>query len=271
MKKSLHFSVLFMLIISCNMPSDPFKKPSNSKVKLFLEENEQTIDFGSEVKIGVSIFLAEHIEALHIYSRNNGLDSIHPYSSSAVDDTLYFSYKFTKEGKDTIFATGKLKNKNYTNKVDTLPIFILPAPDSICFDSIPQSLFTVKENHDTLQFIASLRSEKSLSFSVKSLPALDTNQLKISQFKDTTCVVLTTDTAGKYEVTLYAQRDTLIDSAVVNVTVYEPLVFESAVLSDVVPLGKSDTIVFTVPTEREDTLSCKLLNDDDFAENELSV
>src|SRR5690554_4139440 len=106
MKKSLHFSVLFMLIISCNMPSDPFKKPSNSKVRLFLEENEQTIDFGSEVKIGVSIFLAEHIEALHINTRNNGLDTTHPYNSNAVDDTLYFCHKFNLEGKDTIFVTG---------------------------------------------------------------------------------------------------------------------------------------------------------------------
>jgi hypothetical protein len=66
MRKMVQYSVLlisvyFMLVISCNMPSDPFKKPSNSKARLFLEENEQTIDFGSEIKIGVSIFLAEHI------------------------------------------------------------------------------------------------------------------------------------------------------------------------------------------------------------------
>ena len=276
MKKTLQlsnwfFMVFSMLMFFCNMPSDPFKKPSNSKARLFLKENEQTIDFGSEVKIGVSIFLAEHIEALHIKTRNNGLDSIHPYSSNAVDDTLYFCHKFNVEGKDTIFVTGILKDKNYMNKTDTLPVFILPAPDSIRFDSIPQSLFTVTENHDTLQFIASLRSEKPLSFSVKSQPALDTNQLKIAQFKDTVRVVLTTDSTGEYAVTLYAQRDTLIDSAVVNVTAYEPLVFESAVLSDIIPFGKNDTLVFTVPTEREDTLTCKLLNKDNFAENELSV
>src|SRR5690554_349069 len=70
MRRMIQFSVLLitvfvMLIISCNMPSDPFKKPSNSKVRLFSEKNEQTIKFGSEVMIGVSIFLAEHIEALH--------------------------------------------------------------------------------------------------------------------------------------------------------------------------------------------------------------
>jgi hypothetical protein len=95
------------------MPSDPFKKPSNSKARLFLKENEQTIDFGSEVKIGVSIFLAEHIEALHVNTRNNGLDTVHPYISNAVDDTLYFYHKFNVEGKDTIFVTGILKDKNY--------------------------------------------------------------------------------------------------------------------------------------------------------------
>ena len=99
MRRMIQFSALLitvfvMLIISCNMPQDPFKKPSNSKARLFLEENEQTIDFGSEVKIGVSIFLAEHIEALHIKTRNNGLDTVHPYSSNAVDDTLYFNHKF---------------------------------------------------------------------------------------------------------------------------------------------------------------------------------
>ncbi|NLW30450.1 MAG: hypothetical protein GXY77_03235 [Fibrobacter sp.] len=53
MRKMIQYSVLLvaifvMSIISCNMPSDPFKKPSNSKVKLFLEENEQTIDFAIE-------------------------------------------------------------------------------------------------------------------------------------------------------------------------------------------------------------------------------
>ena len=60
MKKTLQFSISFFLIlfllISCNMPSDPFKNPSNSIVKRFLKENVNTIPFGSEVKIGVSIF-----------------------------------------------------------------------------------------------------------------------------------------------------------------------------------------------------------------------
>src|SRR5690554_2155872 len=250
MKRMIQFSVLLitvfvMSIITCNMPSDPFKKPSNSKAKLFLEENEQTIDFGAEVKIGVSVFLAEHIEALHIFTRNNGLDSIHHYSSNAVDDTLYFNHKFTVEGKDTIFVTGELKNKNYMNKTDTLPVFILPAPDSIRFDSIAEPVHTITGKVDTLFFIASLKSEKSLQFSVKTEPFLDSSSIRMKKSDDTAHVIISPTESGEYTVTLYAQRDSLSDSAVVNVTVYEPLEFESAVLSDVIPFGKSDTLVFT--------------------------
>src|SRR5690554_6156899 len=276
MGRVIQFSVVLitifvMSIISCNMPSDPFKKPSNSKARLFLEENEQTIDFGSEVKIGVSIFLAEHIEALHINTRNNGLDTVHPYSSNAVDDTLYFCHKFNLEGKDTIFVTGILKDKNYMNKTDTLPVFILPAPDSIRFDSIAEPVHTVAGKVDTLVFIASARSEKPLSFSVKSNPGLDSKEISVKKIEDTAKVILSTDDSGEYTVTLYAQRDTLIDSAVVNVTVYEPLIFENVILPDIVTSGKNDTLVFMLPTEREDTLTCKLLNQGDFSRSEISI
>ncbi|NLW30475.1 MAG: hypothetical protein GXY77_03360 [Fibrobacter sp.] len=276
MRKMVQYSVLlisvyFMLVISCDMPSDPFKKPSNSKARLFLEENEQTIDFGSEIKIGVSIFLAEHIEALHIFTRNNGLDSIHHYNSNAVDDTLYFNHKFTVEGKDTIFVTGKLKNKNYMNKTDTFPVFILPAPDSVYFDSIADPVYTLTGKIDTLGFVASARSEKALEFSVKSDPKIDSGLLEVIQAKDTARVIIRTDKSGKYSITLYAKRDSLIDSASVKVTVYEPLLFKNVILPDIVTSGKSDTLVFILPTEREDTLTCKLLNRNDFSESEISI
>ncbi|NLW30382.1 MAG: hypothetical protein GXY77_02875, partial [Fibrobacter sp.] len=70
---------------------------------------------------------------------------------------------------------------------------------------------------------------------------------------------------------LYAKRDTLKNSAEVDVISYEPLVFKTAVVPDIIALGSTDSLVFIVPTERKDTLTCKLLNEDYFSETEISA
>lgn len=268
MKTLSIFCFLFLiLLLSCDMPSDPTENPKNARINLFMENELYRVPFGSTQNIGVAVLLPKHITNIRMWDSQNDLDTTFEYNSQRFDDTLFMSVNFYSEGFNIIYAEAYLKDDKIKEKTDSLSVFVLNAPDSIIFNEAQELFYTSIGSTKTIGFSIVTNCKHNIEYDFSSLPEIDTEIISLAHENDSVYISFSPEKTGNYSISLTAKCDSVYDILNAEIIVFEKLEFEEVLIPDTFLVGKKDTLKFIMQTNRDDTISCIFSNIKDFNDN----
>ncbi|MBN1131324.1 MAG: immunoglobulin domain-containing protein [Chitinispirillaceae bacterium] len=128
----------FLLTLTCNdLPNDPFA-PENARVSLVLQNSDFTTSdtavtdtTGNKVRIGVCLFLTQHIDSTEVIVSQSGAlpdTTFLLIKKGKAIDTAFFDMVFTHAGVRTVKATGYV-GKELRRATATITIVDRPEPN----------------------------------------------------------------------------------------------------------------------------------------------
>jgi hypothetical protein len=253
-----------ILLITCGpLPTNPADSTSNLTLGIYIKDGIAPIQ-EQQVPFGIVVNIPKLVTKIEVTFGDNDWDTSFTYSNKSIyPDTISLIGRFLKDGRMKIKATAILVDGLSRNA--ELITDVIKKPLTIHFESFVAAHSILVNSPDTFNFSAITDPVNgAIVFSASSVPALDTNSIKLITNGSQAIVIIKSKQAGNFKIKINAQSGIARDSAIVELTAYNLPVLKELPNNDTIKTGKPDTLIYIAKSDSTDSLMIRFLNKDKY-------